>query len=168
MTISLFSFATYADDSNYIGFNLSSMVFKENSSENFDISATSLVFGTSINDNLSTEIRYGIGIFKDANKIEAEDISIEVDRVYGLYFKYAVEVNGYYPYIVFGHSEGTFKATAGDDTAEATYPSFSYGVGLRLGETEASSFNLEYMRLFDNEEANTIVNGFSLGFKLGF
>ena len=164
-TVACLSVSTYANESSYIGLNFSSMDYNEASFEEFKVSTTNLVLGKSINSRLSAEFRYGLGTFDNENEINGVDTSVEIDKMYGYYVKYAVEVNGYHPYAIVGYTNATLVGS-GSNSVKMSNSDNSFGVGLRFGETESSSFNVEYMNYLDT--GNASVDGFSVGLKLSF
>lgn len=157
-------FSSQVFGSNYLGLNFSSIDYIENNTETFDIAAASFVLGKSLNNNLSVELRYILGHLDDTNNISGDNVTVEVKKSNAVFFKYAVDSGGLYPYLIMGQTNTSLNAYMSSGDSNLTVSDFSYGAGLEFGKNNSSSFNVEYLRLLDTGDIT--INAFSAGFKL--
>lgn len=162
VAITLLSSLSIADHK-YIGLNISSVDLVKNASPTFDIATTNLVLGKSLSDNISAELRYGSGIFKDTLNVSSDEISAKVKKSQGVYVKYNLPLtNGLNSYAIIGYTEATIDY-AGSETSESD---ISTGLGINFGATDSSSFNIEYVNFINT--SNIFMHGISFGFNSTF
>jgi hypothetical protein len=126
-----------------------------------DYSAITGTFGTIFNENMSGELRFGVGVDGDSIEAYGDKFTSEIDYYYGAYLKFNSSSGQIMPYAIIGltminesymyASEGEWSSDSEDD--------FSYGFGVDF----ESGLNIEYTQFFDKN--NVEMNGLSIGMK---
>jgi opacity protein-like surface antigen len=148
----------------YAGASISFLDYSEDViDDEASLTAAVVRVGTEFNENLSGEIRVGIGIGDDSIEYLGVDIDTELDTLFGGYLRFGVPVaDGFFPYAILGYTRGeiTFSASGfGSDTESESDTSFGLGADVDLNQN--ITFNVEYMNYFDKDGAE--IDGFSLG-----
>jgi hypothetical protein len=107
---------------------------------------------------------------------ETRNLNLDIKAFYGIYYKYSIGVtDSIFPYVVLGYSraeeEHNYSVVLNSEEilkekGHVSEHDVSYGFGIRFGQTESSSFNLEYMNYLGSK--NMPYDGFSLAFRAGF
>ena len=129
--------------------------------EGFDeAEPTAVVFryGQFVNENVSVEGRFGLGLQDDEIDAGGFDVDIEVDSLFGVYVAVHAfgETNSSF-YGIVGVTQGELEGSAFGITISEDESGFSYGIGARFGQ-----FNIEYMNYLDEDdfEATAISLGY--------
>lgn len=143
----------------------------------FDLTAVSATYGTVLDDNMSGELRFGLGFGDDSYSstvnIDGYDFSdegkVELDHYFGAYLKFSSTPGEMSPYAILGLTKAKASANGRvtddyDESSERYSLSdsendFSYGLGIDF----ANGFNIEYMQYLD--KGSLELNGFSFGMK---
>jgi opacity protein-like surface antigen len=143
----------------------------------FDLTAVTATYGTVLGDNMSGELRFGLGVGDDSYSstanIDGYDLSdegkVELDHYFGAYLKFSSTPGEMSPYAILGLTKA--KASANGRVTDDYYGNseryslsdskndFSYGIGIDF----ANGFNIEYMQYLD--KGGLELNGLSLGMK---
>ena len=159
--ITAISAASTSFSNEYVGVKISQLDLKNNENRFDDVSPTTVnvLLGRKFNDNISAEVRLGIGVEGDTS--DSGDRS-EIDNSLGYYIKAGSHLReNIYPYIVFGRTEATFE----QDDIRAEIQDTSYGIGVDF-HLSNSTITVEYMRYM--EIGSVDVSGFSFGFNTKF
>lgn len=107
---------------------------------------------------------------------EIRNLNLDLKAFYGIYYKYSIGITeNIFPYVVLGYSKAeeehnyTVVLNSQEILKEKGHVSehdVSYGFGVRFGQTESSSFNIEYMNYLGSK--NMPYDGISLAFRAGF
>jgi hypothetical protein len=110
------------------------------------------------------------------NDQEVRNLNLDIKAFYGIYYKYSIGITErIFPYVVLGYSkaEQEYNYTVVLNSEEihkekghVSEHDVSYGFGVRFGQTESSSFNIEYMNYLGSK--NMPYDGISLAFRAGF
>ncbi|MDX1693386.1 MAG: porin family protein [Ketobacteraceae bacterium] len=123
-------------------------------STDFDLGALYGRFGSQFNENLSGELRVGVGVSDD----EVLGFNVEIDKYFGGYVRGSVPLNdGIMPYIIVGITDVDIDTDAGSDSDE----DLSYGIGLDFKIDNQLMLNLEYMNMYDDDDVE--ITGLSIG-----
>ncbi len=149
----------------------------ETTDVSLDATGITATYGTILSDNMSGELRFGLGASSEAYLYHMGygyyDIGeLELDHYYGAYLKFSSASGQISPYAIFGltklkaSSEGYTFYDGYSGPGEIEYYSgssseddFSYGLGIDF----ANGFNIEYMQHLD--KGGLELNGLSLGMK---
>ena len=116
--------------------------------------------GKEISPYFAAEVRLGAGLGHDQIDVDGIETIAEmsVREIYGAYIRGGYPVaEGYFPYLVLGYTQSTFKAELGG---------VSFGVGLDIDVGSDITANFEYMDYFDT--VGVQVTGFTLGVAKSF
>lgn len=107
---------------------------------------------------------------------EIRNLKIDIKAFYGIYYKYSIGITDrIFPYVVLGYSkaeeEHNYSVVLNSEEilkekGHVSEHDVSYGYGVRFGQTESSSFNIEYMNYLGSK--NMPYDGISLAFRAGF
>ena len=127
-----------------------------------DLTGITGTYGTDLSDNISGELRFGLGVDDDTSHYsDGTFIENEVNHYFGAYLKISSSSGDIFPYAILGITK--LKLTTYDSYEDATYKEndddFSYGLGVDF----ENGFNLEYTQYYDKGGVET--NGLSLGMK---
>ena len=119
-------------------------------------------YGRNFSDNMSGELRFGIGVDDDSIIDSFGDtITSEIDLHYGAYLKFSATSGEIKPYAILGITK--FKVTALDSSVgveeSGSEDDFSYGLGVDFG----NGFVIEYTQYYDKDGVE--INGLSFGVK---
>lgn len=131
------------------------------------VTSVGLVWGMSIVENLSAEIRSAGGMFGsnvDYNdESDTTTINVDLKYHYGAYLKYNILNKGdLSPYAVLGYTQSKV-VNSRVDSNELKGSDISYGIGVDFALNDSSLINFEYMNYIDS--GNVSINGFSFGIK---
>ena len=119
--------------------------------------------GTTFNENFSGEIRLGFGVGDDSVDVLGFDADIELDNLFGAYFRGGIPVTGsFFPYAVIGYTRSkltAFISSFGSKSDSGT--DLSFGLGADINVSKNIIINVEYMNYFDKD--GTEIDGFSIG-----
>ncbi len=157
---------------NYFGGGLALVDYSESGlSEDASLAAVFGKFGKKFSENISGEVRFGIGLVDDSVgdirselfSIDLPLLEIELENYYGLYIKSGISViEGFYPYAILGYTRGKLKISAFDESTSVSESGTSFGLGADFTISENLDVSIEYMNYFDKDEAR--LGGFSLSF----
>lgn len=127
-----------------------------------DLTGITGTYGTELSDNMSGELRFGLGVDDDTIYYSDDSfIETEINHYFGAYLKFSSSSGDISPYAILGITK--LKATTYDSFLDETYKEseddLSYGLGLDF----ANGFNIEYMQYLD--KGSLELNGLSLGMK---
>ncbi|MEX1033632.1 MAG: porin family protein [Cellvibrionaceae bacterium] len=156
----IFSVASFAQDM-YAGGNLASLDFSvDGTSQEASLTAVYGRLGTSFTDNISGEIRLGLGVGDDT----IFGVDVELENMFGAYVRAGLPVTEViYPYAVIGYTRGEVDVSGFSSESESDV---SFGVGVDFGLGGGMAINLEYMNYLDKDGAE--VDGFAIGFAKSF
>ncbi len=107
---------------------------------------------------------------------EIRNLKLDLKAFYGIYYKYSIGITErIFPYVVLGYSKAeeehnyTVVLNSQEILKEKGHVSesdVSYGFGVRFGQTESSSFNIEYMNYLGSK--NMPYDGISIALRVGF
>jgi hypothetical protein len=107
---------------------------------------------------------------------EIRNLKLDLKAFYGIYYKYSIGISELiFPYVVLGYSkaeeEHNYTVVLNsqeilNEKAHVSEHDVSYGFGVRFGQTESSSLNIEYMNYLGSK--NMPYDGISLALRVGF
>ena len=141
--------------------------------------------GKFINENISAELRVGLGIGDDSADItttieedkntahRGETVTYpkrtrELKHFYGGYIRAGASVNeSFYPYLIGGYTSAKFewefeRPVEGFDVESHSESSFSWGVGADIYGASNAAINIEFMNYLDKD--NIKMDGVSIGY----
>ena len=153
----------FAESQSYGGVSLAFVDYSEQGVEDEAfITVLNGRFGAQFNENLSGEMRVGIGIGEDRVEVRGSDVDVEIDNIYGAYLRAgALAGDVLYPYAIVGYSRGKVTATAGRFSASESESDVSFGIGVDFLANEQVFLSGEYMNYLDKDGVE--VSGFSIG-----
>ena len=125
--------------------------------------------GKEISPYFAAEVRLGAGLGHDQIDVDGIETIAEmsVREIYGAYIRGGYPVaEGYFPYLVVGYTQSTFKAELYGLEAKGELGGVSFGVGLDIDVGSDITANFEYMDYFDT--VGVQVTGFTLGVAKSF
>ena len=156
--------AAQAEVTYYAGGNVSFLNYSDDFVDD-DLSLTAIYgrLGGYFNENFSAELRLGTGIGDDSIDILGSSVDVELDNMYGAYFRAGIPVSEmFYPYAVIGYTRAELSASvSGAGSASESDSDTSFGLGADLNLTQNLTVNLEYMNYFDSDGVE--IDGFSIG-----
>ena len=107
---------------------------------------------------------------------EVRNLKLDLKAFYGIYYKYSIGITeSIFPYVVLGYSkaeeEHNYTVALNSEkilskNGHVSESDASYGFGVRFGQTESSSFNIEYMNYLGSK--NMPYDGISLAIRASF
>ncbi len=133
---------------------------------NAKVGAAYLRAGWQSNDHISLEARLGLGGDATGDIIignSTVELDYELDYFLGAYARVGLWASdAFYPYLIAGitHFEHTVEAKGGGTSISFTGGGrdFSYGLGADIATSEQWRINLEYLRLYDDRDADDIAD----------
>ena len=142
----------------YGGFQYGLLTYSEDGFPDLEPTALAGRYGQFVNDNISVEGRFGIGMQDDT----ALGVSIELDTFYGVYgVAHASSNSDVSFYGVFGFTKGKLTASIPGFSISDSDSGLSYGFGV-----DFNSFNIEYMLYLDEDFYD--ISAISFGYKSYF
>jgi outer membrane immunogenic protein len=123
-----------------------------------DIKPTALIFrvGKFVDENISLEGRFGIGLEKDKVNLLGYGVDMEVDSIYGLYSLFHLNTDSDVSlYGLIGYSKVQVKASFSGYSSTGDEDGFSYGLGAKI-----NSFTIEFMSYLDKPDAEATALSF--------
>ena len=155
---------TASQGNNYVGAQYALVTIPDDSGlvGDVDPAAGVIRLGTYINDAVSVEGRFGIGLAADTKNIEGVDVDFDVDTIVGFYGVFNAQTNSDASvYAVIGYSDVELEASVRGLSVGASESGLSFGFGAKV-----SSFTLEYMSYLDESDAEAAA--ISFGFVSNF
>ena len=159
---SLFTAASTAQASTYIGGSFSVLNYEEPLLDDVTVAALNVRAGVNFNDYLSGEFRLGYGTKGDRISVMGAGVDFDLDSYFGAYvragFGSSMAVN---PYAVVGYNRIRVSAAVSGTKLSVKDHNFGYGVGFDVPLADDMVFNVEYMELHDENNFN--LGGISVG-----
>ena len=120
--------------------------------------------GMMFGDYFSGEARVGFGFSGDS---VGGNVDVDIDNFYGAYVRAGAPVaESFYPYVVLGYTRlETSISGYGVDVSDSD-SDISYGLGFDLSSSDSLTFNVEYMKFYDEDGVE--VDGLSFGLATSF
>jgi opacity protein-like surface antigen len=157
------SSSVYAADP-YVGGNVLFLDYSEQLlDDDLALTAISGRLGSMINDNVSGEVRVGLGVGDDSVEDGGNRYDVELNSMIGAYLKAGFPVaDSLFPYAVIGFTRTDIEySLSGVGSSSESDSDISYGFGVDLSLDRKLSLNVEYMNYYDNDGAE--IDGFSIG-----
>ncbi len=148
-----------ASEKTYIGAQYATGTYSDDVLEEMnlgDISPTALIarLGVHLNNNVSIETRYGIGLQSDSINVMGLDIFLDLDSLLGVYAVGRLnpeEVLTVYGVMGFTNAEATVSAP-GFVPVTVDESGFSFGAGVEVSVDDNFAFNIEYMQYLNKDD----------------
>lgn len=151
----------------YFGLNATKIDYSESGIDDIDLTAANFRFGTVLSENVAFEVRAGIGIGDDTVNVMGVDVDVELENMFGAYFRFGAPVNeDFYPYAVLGYTRGKLEASAMGFSDSESESDTSFGVGADFTVSDGLVINIEYMNFLDKDDVE--VDGLSFGVARSF
>ena len=144
----------------YFGLGASQQQFDPDGPET--VTATGRL-GTYFNNNVSAELRLGLGVDGERFVDEGDQIDFDSDRTVGAYLRLGSPMKTFYPYILVGMTSIKIEISSPDIAGSFTdeESDMSYGAGVDFPVATDVLINAEYASLFDKDGVE--VTAISLG-----
>ncbi|MDH5737807.1 MAG: porin family protein [Gammaproteobacteria bacterium] len=151
----------------YAGGNFVLGSYDEDGMSTLDLNSAQFKWGYVINDNISAELRYGVGVGDDSDELFGFSFDVSIDQYYGAYVKAAFPTESRVdPYLVLGYTYADLEIDILGISASTDADDLSYGVGLDFRKDERWTINAEYMMYFDKDGGE--LSGLSFGVQYHF
>jgi len=135
----------------------------------FDVSPSSLSLGIEydFNEHFSIVGKYGIGIQDDTGSTFFGDAQVDIDNLYGVYFKAGILPDAVAkPYALIGYTKTKLTANFNGQKFGQSEDDLSYAIGVEFELNEDLLLNLDYSQLID--DADVDMSSINLGVKYAF
>jgi len=134
-----------------------------------DVSPSSFSIGIEydFNEHFSVLGKYGIGVQDDTGNTFFGDAQVDIDNLYGVYFKAGILPDAVAkPYALIGYTKTKLTANFNGLKFGQSEDDISYAVGVEFDVAEKFILNLDYSQLIDNSDVD--MSSFNLGVKYEF
>lgn len=135
----------------YLGANLAMLDVGE-----ADLKAVYLRGGFAFNENISAEVRLGMGVGDDTYNAGPFDYKTELENAVGAYLRGGIAISdAFAPYVVIGYTRAETKESyrgfvSGSDSYSEN--DLSYGVGADLAINKGLKINFEFMQYLNKDD----------------
>lgn len=137
----------------------------------FDLGVLYGRIGSQVDENISAEFRVGVGTSDDTIRGSGGEATLQLDKFFGAYFRGSLPLNDVVkPYVILGFTnidvEVSYDTFLGSGSESDSDTDVSYGVGIDFQLDNQLIMNVEYMKIYDDEEWD--VSGLALGVAFRF